>query len=201
LLQAAGDVSAAFPRALERNIAPRLSGLAERLAEPGAVFLDIGVGVGALSIEMARIWPSLRVVGIDPWAPALELARENVRALDLAGRIELREQLAEELADEAAYDLAWIPSAFVSESAIRRVVQRVHRALRPCGWLLVPTLSGGGEPLAAALARLRTQMFSGYVSTAERIEALLREKGFVQVQTLPRAPGAVSATIAGRRPL
>jgi SAM-dependent methyltransferase len=141
------------------------------------------------------------VVGIDPWAPALALARENVRAAGLAGRIELREQLAEELGDEEVYDLAWIPSAFVCESAIRRVVQRVHRALRPGGWLLVPTLSGGGEPLAAALARLRTQMFGGYVSTAERIEALLREKGFAQVQTLPRPEGAVSATIAGRRPL
>lgn len=201
LLQAAGDVSAAFPPALEQRIAPRLTQLAQRLKESGAAFLDIGVGVGALSIEMARIWPQLRVVGIDPWAPALALARENVRAAGLDGRIELREQLAEELCDEGVFDLAWIPSAFVSGAAIRRVLQRVHRALRPGGWVLVPTLSGSGEPLAAALARLRTQLFGGYLSTADGIEALLREKGFVSVQTLPRPPHAVSATIAGRRSL
>ena len=201
LLQAAGDVSAAFPRALEQRIAPRLADLADRLKAPGAAFLDIGVGVGALSIEMARIWPSLRVVGIDPWAPALALARQNVRAAALESRIELREQLAEELGEEGVFDLAWLPSAFVSEAAIRRVLQRVRGALRPGGWLLVPTLTGGGEPLALALGRLRTQLFGGCVSTAEDIEALLREKGFVSVQTLPRSRSAVSATIAGRRPL
>jgi hypothetical protein len=36
MLQAAGDVSIAFPRALQRSIASHLPGLAERLAAPGA---------------------------------------------------------------------------------------------------------------------------------------------------------------------
>ncbi|HMJ11731.1 MAG TPA: class I SAM-dependent methyltransferase [Polyangiaceae bacterium] len=200
LLQAAGDVSAAFPRALACNIAPRLTGLSERLDAPDAAFLDVGVGVGALSIEMAKRWPSLRIVGIDSWTPALALAHDNVRAAGLEARIELREQLAEELSDEDAYDLAWIPSAFVPPFAIRRVVQCVLRALRPGGWVLFPTLAAGGDPLSNALARLRTAMFGGFSSTPEGIEALLAEKGFVDVRTLPRPRTSVSATIAGRRP-
>ena len=74
LLQAAGDVSSTVPQRLARAIAPLLAGLPERLQAPGSAFLDVGVGVAALSIEMARLWPSLRIVGIDPWAPALALA-------------------------------------------------------------------------------------------------------------------------------
>ena len=50
LLQSAGDVSAGFPRLLLTRIAPQLEGLVDRLASPDAAFLDVGVGVAALSI-------------------------------------------------------------------------------------------------------------------------------------------------------
>ena len=59
-------------------IAPKLDGLAARLEAPGAAFLDVGVGVGLLGVEMARLWPNLRIVGIDVWPPSLALARQNV---------------------------------------------------------------------------------------------------------------------------
>ncbi len=69
----------------------------------------MGVGVAGLSIAMSRLWPTLRVVGVDPWAPSLVLAREKVRAAALTDRIELRHQAAEDLTDVDSYDLAWIP--------------------------------------------------------------------------------------------
>ena len=92
LLQSAGDVSAGFPPLLKTRIAPQLDGLSERLAAPGAAFLDVGVGVAALSIAMVRQWPSLRVVGIDPWAASLAIARRNVQGAGLTPQIELRER-------------------------------------------------------------------------------------------------------------
>lgn len=200
ILQAAGDVSITFPRTLQRSIVPHLARLAERLAAPCASFLDVGVGVGALSIEMARLWPALHIVGIDRWAPALALARDRVQAAGLAERIELREQVGEQLPDINCFDLAWIPGAFVSEEATPALIQRIYRALRPGGWLLFALFGSRDETLAAAVARLRTAMFGGFVTANEHIELLLSRQGFVDVRTLPRAPSSLGAVVAARRP-
>jgi precorrin-6B methylase 2 len=200
MLQAAGDVSIAFPRALQRSIASHLPGLAERLAAPGASFLDVGVGVGALSIEVARLWPTLHIVGIDRWAPALALARGRVQAAGLAQRIALREQAAEDLSDINAFDLAWIPGAFVSKEATQTLIPRLYRALRPGGWLLFAIICSSDNTLAAAVARLRTAMFGGFVTTSETIGLLLSRHGFADVRSLLPSAGSPGAVVAARRP-
>ncbi|HKQ70586.1 MAG TPA: class I SAM-dependent methyltransferase [Polyangiaceae bacterium] len=199
LLDAAGDVSAGFPHRLKSAIAANLEGLTDRFDSGAATFLDVGVGVAAMSIEMARTFPSLHIVGIDPWGIALASAREHVRAAGLDARIELREQAGEDLRDVDAFDLAWIPSIFMPEQAIPVVAQRVHRALRPGGWALVPSMTPSADPLAASLARLRTAMFGGFVTTPADVEAILRAQGFVEVRTLPPAPTALTALIVARR--
>jgi SAM-dependent methyltransferase len=199
VLRAAGDVSAGFPGALERAIAPRLDGLTERLRAADAAFLDVGVGVAAMAVEMARRWPSLRVVGIDPWAPALALARDAVREAGLEGRIELREGVAEALEDEGRFDLAWVPSLFIAERALPAVLGRVGRALRPGGWVLVAFADPGADPLAAALTRLRTALWGGTDATAARMEAMMARAGLVGVRTLPGPAGSVVAMAAGRQ--
>jgi SAM-dependent methyltransferase len=199
LLEAAGDVSAAIPATLAATIAPQLTGLEARLSAPGAAFLDVGVGVGVLAVEMARRWPGLRVVGVDPWAPALALARDRVRAAGLADRIELREQAGEHLADQDAFDLAWIPGAFVPASALPAVLRRVRAALRPGGWLLLPFFRAVDDPLAGALVRLRAAMFGGAASPPAAIEALVGDAGFAEIRTLPAPPTALSGMTVGRR--
>jgi SAM-dependent methyltransferase len=119
------------------------------------------VGVAGLSIAMAHLWPSLRVVGIDPWPPALFLARENVQRAGLRDRIVLREQVVEDLADTEAFDLVWLPSAFIPAKAIPPACENVCRALRPGGWLLFAMATPGTDPLTASLVRLRTVLWGG----------------------------------------
>lgn len=75
----------------------RLPDLGGRLAAPGARFLDIGTGAGWFAIAMARSHPNLTVVGIDIFAPALDLGHANVQEQGLADRVELRLQDATEL--------------------------------------------------------------------------------------------------------
>ena len=99
ILEAAGDVSANFPWALMTTVASKLDGLEQRLSSSGAAFLEVGAGVAVMAVEMARLWPTLRVVGIDPWAPALAIARERVRVAGLDARIELRGQRGADLPD------------------------------------------------------------------------------------------------------
>jgi SAM-dependent methyltransferase len=200
LLQAAGDASAGFPDRLKAGIAPDLDGLAERLAAPGAAFLDIGIGVAALSIAMARRWPDLKIVGIDPWPPAIALARAAVAAAGLADRIELRAEAGEEIADRNAFDLAWLPSLFVPRrQAVLDALARVLTAMRPGAWLLVPILQPSDDPLAASPMRLRVAMFGGWAWSAGELEALLRDKGYAQVRTMASSPQAITALIVGRK--
>ncbi|MBC8073992.1 MAG: class I SAM-dependent methyltransferase, partial [Deltaproteobacteria bacterium] len=198
LLQAAGDVSLGFPEVLASTVAPALDGLVERLAAPTAAFLDVGVGVAAMSIEMARRWPALRIVGIDPWGPAVELARERVREAGLVDRIELRVQAGEQCRDRDAFDLAWVPGVFVPEDAIAAVLDRVHDALRFGGWMLLPIMKTSDDPLAAALSRLRAAMFGGLSLGVTELEALVRAR-FTTVRTLPSRPGALTTLLAARR--
>ena len=199
LLEAAGEVSRGIPHRLKNTLAQQLSGLSERLQRRGAAFLDVGVGVAAMSVEMAQLWPGLRVVGVDPWAPALALARARVDAAGVGDRIELREQRAETLEDFDVFDLAWIPSLFVPEVTLPEVVRRVERALRPGGWLLVPTIRASPDRLATSLLRLRTAMFGGTVTTADQIESLLRLRGFSETRIVSGGPTSPSALVVGRR--
>jgi len=199
LLQAAGDASAGFPERLKAGVAPNLEGLSARLATPGAAFLDIGVGVAALSIAMARAWPTLDIVGIDPWPPALAMAPEAVAVAGLSDRIVLREQAGQEITDRNAFDLAWLPSLFVPHEAVADIVACVSAALRPGGWLLVPILRPTGDALATALSRLRVAMFGGWTWSSEELEALLRDNNYGQVRTMAPSPQALTALVAARK--
>ncbi len=199
ILRAGGEISAGFALALRDTIAPRLEGLEKRLASQDGAFLDVGVGVAGLAIAVARLWPSLSVVGVDPWLPSLVLARENVGQAGLTKRIELREQTAEGLPDTNAFDLAWIPSLFVPEKAIPTACERIHRALRPGGWLLFAMPNPGSEPVTASIVRLRTLLWGGAASTPGEVETLLSRIGFVDVRALPFPPLSVVALVAARR--
>ena len=53
--------------------------LEEALSRPGAAVLDVGAGVAALSVALARRWPGLRVVGLEPWPFAMRHARADGR--------------------------------------------------------------------------------------------------------------------------
>lgn len=198
LLQAAGDVTAGLPRHLERTIVPQLSGLAERLAAPGARFLDVGAGVGVLSIQMVRAWPLLSVVGIEPWAPALSLARANVHAAGLDGRIELRAESGQGLADEASYDLAWIPTLFIAESLLDAVLARVRRALRAGGWLILPVLRGETSSLASRVSVLRSALWGGSAPALADAAARLAAAGFADVQSFASGPTSTTGLLAAR---
>jgi 2-polyprenyl-3-methyl-5-hydroxy-6-metoxy-1,4-benzoquinol methylase len=76
-LQSQGDASAALA-GMVKSVLPELDDLGARLECPDASFLDVGVGVGALAIAMCRVFPQLRVVGIDTFDAPLALARKNV---------------------------------------------------------------------------------------------------------------------------
>jgi hypothetical protein len=80
LLAAQGASSGSLFHRLAQTLFPGLDGLIERLQSPTGTFLDVGTGVGAIAIQMCRLFPRLHVVGLEPQDAPLAEARRNVAA-------------------------------------------------------------------------------------------------------------------------
>jgi SAM-dependent methyltransferase len=200
ILESVGEVARTLhAQTFARSIVPACEGLAERLRSAGGALLDVGVGVARSAIAIAQMWPELRVVGIDPWEPALRLARDNVEAAGLGDRIELRQQGVEALEDEAAFDHVWFPNHFIPERLAVPGLRRALAALRPGGWINIATNNEAAPPAALALARLREARWGGTQWTTARAEQALRDAGFVEVTALPTPPGGMATAIVARR--
>jgi threonine dehydrogenase-like Zn-dependent dehydrogenase len=141
--------------------------------------------VGWLAIEAARIWPTLRVVAIDIWEPALAHARRNVAASGLEGRIEVRAQDVTALPERAAFALAWVPAPFFRAAALAGALARVREALVPGAWVVCGLETPPEEPLARALSVLRTVRGGGEVSVPADVASYLTAAGFSGVEIAP----------------
>ncbi len=179
---------------------PALEGLSEALAAPTASFLDVGTGVGRLAIAMCRQFPSLQVVGIDPFDTALTLARRNVAEAALVGRVDLRPELVQNLTDENCYDLAWVPVMFLPADVAARGLHRVRAALRPGGWAVLGSLAAEGEGLQPAVLRLVSLLFGSGRLFPHHAAEMLGATGYKSIRVLPAAPGVPIRMIVGRRP-
>ena len=200
--QGAGSTGAPAARMLSERLFPSLEGLVERLQAPTASFLDVGSGVGALAIEMCRIWPHLRVVGLEPQAVPLAEGQRNVAAAGLGDRIALRAQRVQDMTEHEAFDLAWLPQVFLPREAFGPGVQAVREALRPGGWAILLAIGAGGSNPRAALGRLINVLWGGEARPVEEVERAAVAAGFDPVRSLHSPPGGLTdATfVAARRP-
>jgi SAM-dependent methyltransferase len=199
ILQGAGRLSTAIAGAVGAAAARDLDGLAGRLSAPGATFLDVGTGTAWLAIALAEAFPELRVVGIDVFEPALELARGNVAAAGLDDRIELRSQDVVQLQDDAAYDAIWLPLPFLPRAIASQAMAVAAGALRPGGWLLPGTYAGPPDPLSQLLVDLRTVRSGGHPWRADELVAEIASHGFADAHEAERTWQAPVRLFAGRR--
>ena len=198
VLQTQGQSSGGIPP-LIAQVAPTLDGLEDALAREGARILDIGSGVAALSISCCRVWPAASVVGLDPWEPAMELAAANVAAAGLEDRITLRAVRIEDMTDTAVFDLAWMPAPFLPRAVLGAGVPAVARSLRPGGWLVVGRYAAPPEPLAEALADLRTVRGGGTPLSDDEAVSLLERGGLTKAHAVPSDWSAPIRFVAGQR--
>lgn len=199
LLQAQGKLSAGAVDFLEYVVFPSVPGIPERLAAESASFLDVGSGVGAVSIELCRRYEQMSAVGLEPLAAPLDLARNNVERAGLAGRIELRNERVQDITDEGAFDVAWLPANFLPTADVPAALEAVHRALRPGGLMLMATLGGGGDDPAAATARLCATLWGGDAVEPDEVVRTLEEADFTDIHVLDRLPSRLQP-IQARRP-
>lgn len=198
-LLAQGRASAQGAQMFREFAVPMMPGMDGLLAGPSPVMLDVGVGVAAAAVAWCQAWPSLRIVGLDVFDHALQLAERNVADAGMAERIELRHQNVAHLGDHDAFCLAWLPAPFIAPPALHAGLARIAEALVPGGWIVVGHGRFSESPLSSALTRFQTVAFGGTPLDDTEAHNLLNQSGFDLVSTLPTPPGAPAITI-GRRP-
>lgn len=172
LLQAQGSASAGVARLFA----------AAGIGGPGVRILDVGTGVAGLAIAFCTTFPDSTVVGIDPWEPALEIARRNVQEAGLEDRIALHATTIQDFADPDGFDLAWLPSFFIPEAVLEDAIVRIHGLLRPAGSLVVGVNLGDPGSLESAVDDLRSIRSGGSAIGPAEAVGRLRGAGFADVR-------------------
>ena len=195
-----GRASAVVGRMLATKIVPGLAGLADRLDVPGSRILDVGTGVAAIAIVLARAFPRAQVDGIDILERVLELAQAEVASAgDVAGRVSLRHLDASELAEQSSYDLIWVPAPFLTEAALTAALPRAIDALRPGGWIVVAANPVPGDALPAAVGRWTAALHHGSAIDTDRVAEAVAESGLEETRRVPTVTGG-PVLLAARRP-
>jgi len=120
---------------------PALDGVVPKL-ERGARVADVGCGLGASTLLMAKTYPKSEFIGFDGHARSVELARERARELGLAERVRFEVARATEFPG-SGYDLVAHFDCLHDMGDPIGAARHVRRTLAPSGtWMLV-------EPLAA----------------------------------------------------
>ncbi len=195
---AQGRASAQAAQAFKAFAVPMMDGLDELLSGSCPIMLDVGVGVGAMAVAYCESFPNLKVVGIDVFPRALELARRLIDQASMANRIEVREQDVAKLEDRETFCLAWLPAPFVPRAAIETGLERMVAALVPGGWLMVGHGKFGEGGLSDGLTRFQTVAFGGTAINGNEAQDLLRRCGLDHLATLPTPAGTPGITV-GRR--
>lgn len=93
--------------------------------------LEVGCGSGIVLAVLRRHFPRLRLVGGDPYGLALELAHDRV------GDVELLQLDGRDLPFEREFDTVAVLDVLEHIDEDERVLDEIHRALRPSAGLLV----------------------------------------------------------------
>ena len=148
------------------------------LGGPNIRVLDIGTGVARLAIAFADTFPGSTVVGLDPWEPAISLARSNVKDAGLEDRVTLHQLRVEEYEAGDGFDLVWFPSFFIPDAAIDGALRSVRGMLRPGGVVAMGVFERPDDPLAGAVDAMITVRSGGAVLEPAEVIAKMKAAGF-----------------------
>lgn len=101
--------------------------------------LDIGCGVGAQSIQLAKT-ADFRILAVDNHQPYLDELKRRAKEAGVAESIEVSCRDMKNLGlDESSFDLIWSEGALYI-MGIREGIEECHRLLKPGGFLVVSDL-------------------------------------------------------------
>jgi demethylmenaquinone methyltransferase/2-methoxy-6-polyprenyl-1,4-benzoquinol methylase len=130
------DFTRIFSFGMDRGWKRRLLDDARRVAPPEATVLDLACGTGDLALDLSRLVPTARVIGLDASGAMIDLA-ERRRDAAQADRVRFAvgDMSALEL-PSASVDVVTAGYGFRNVPDYRAALAEVARVLRPGGYLL-----------------------------------------------------------------
>jgi SAM-dependent methyltransferase len=144
----------AFLHELASSWLPAVPGLERRLrSAPPARVLDLGCGLGAASVALARAHPAARVLGVDLDEASITQARAQAAAAGVADRVTFTVGDAARFASQARFDLVTVFEALHDMGDPVGVLRAARASLADHGQVLVAdervaeAFATPGEPL------------------------------------------------------
>jgi len=167
----------------------RWAKMASRLSyAPFAV--DLGTGPGILSIELNKLLPQAKIIGVDLSSDMLEIAKKNAEEAGMSN-YETRLGRAEEIPIESnSVDLVVTQSSFHEWEDQRKGLSESFRILKPGGSLILKDynrdwLSGWRRSLLKFLLKVVGESYQDHVGmfkfTFDQVADLLKEAGFDEI--------------------
>jgi len=124
--------------ALGSEYLPSIPDVHARLqADPPARVLDAACGVGWAGIAIAKAYPNVTVLGVDPDESSVELARRNAEEHGVADRVRFEVKDATGIEASGPFDFAIVVEAIHDISRPVEVLEAIRRSLAPGGSLIV----------------------------------------------------------------
>jgi 2-polyprenyl-3-methyl-5-hydroxy-6-metoxy-1,4-benzoquinol methylase len=135
--------------ALGSEYLPSIPDVHARLqADPPARVLDAACGVGWAGIAIAKAYPKVTVLGVDPDQSSIELARRNAEEHGVADRVRFEVKDAAGVEGSGPFDFAIVVEAIHDISRPVEVLDGIRRSLEP-GSTLIVTDENVGETFTA----------------------------------------------------
>ena len=139
----AEESGAVYDASLVDVVLPLVDGLVERLRS-GADVADFGCGSGHAINVMAQAFPASRFTGVDFSDEAIAAGIQEAARLGLSNAAFESHNLAE-LDKAADYDVITVFDAIHDQAQPARVLENIHRALRPGGVLLMADIKASSR--------------------------------------------------------
>ena len=179
---------------------PGIPGLSEKL-EAGGTALDLGCGVGTVTMTLAETFPNGKFVGVDLHGPSINQATEAAKARGLDGQAEFSANAIEQLPEGQTFDLITAFDCVHDLADPIGVLGSVRQRLKPDGTFLVLEIKAGDSleenihPIGAmfygfSMFHCMTQSLAeggpglGACLGPARTEALMNEAGFSRFQPI-----------------
>jgi ubiquinone/menaquinone biosynthesis C-methylase UbiE len=178
----------------------QLPDIEERLASGGRA-LDIGCGVGKVSLALAEAFPEARITGFDPDGNSISRAR-SAAADAGADRVEFVEGVINDIAPDPVFDFAGMFDCLHDLAGPEETLAEIRSRMAPGGALMVmepraaDRLVENSNPLGTvyygfSLFHCMTQSLAqggpglGTCMGPKKTISLLRDAGFSNVRELP----------------
>jgi len=169
--------------------------------EAGVHALDVGCGVGHVSLSLAAAFPNSRFVGVDIDTMSIEQARSNAEQRGLAERVQFNAGTLEEVFSDESFDFITACDCVHDFADPSRILANVKSRLNPDGTFLViepksaDRLEDNCHPIGTmfygfSVFHCMTQSLAaggpglGTCMGPARLTSLMTEAGFTRCETL-----------------